>query len=418
MIPRTDQFIECSDGSLEIRGVAQPLDLLTYLLNKLDAFLGVCDTLPRGADGAYLARDPRAGKIGSVRSSLEHVQMAAQVVHSTTLVPFSLRQTASDIAIAELAPTAQAAHIADLARQLIFTVLRPEAESAIPAASIDRLRKMRDRLEALVMPTQTEAMRALQADFHHWVRETPGARDWLAHEIVPQLEAEWSHQRDLRRRQEAAEGPVRERWRRARDSGTPFDERLPVVYERDLDPRHMSAATIGRLRDEGRGDQADLAEAYFVLMLHDSGEAGNLDKLCPLIGRIEGIERPFDWAYLDRAGTGLERDDTPPRFTPDAAVGMVARLKKRFEVGPRAEQLTGFTLKDIRETMGLKSHSAMQAIFKAAGLKQPESGDGHQKFGAATIRALIAFCRHNCDARRRRYAPLLEELLREIPSPR
>jgi hypothetical protein len=392
VIPRTDQFIECSDGSLEIRGVAQPLDLLTYLLNKLDAFLGVCDTLPRGADGAYLARDPRAGKIGSVRSSLEHVQMAAQVVHSSTLVPFSLRQTASDIAIAELAPTAQAAHIADLARQLIFTVLRPEAESAIPAASIDRLRNMRDRLEALVMPTQIEILKTHQAGFHRWVRGTLGARQWLETKIVPQLSRMWDEQQRLKREQEPINAEHRARWLKARDAGIPFDEQVRLVYDPELDPRSMSAVSIGRLRDEGQHDLANLAEAYFVVMLHDAGEAGNLDKLCPLLGPVDGMERPFDCAYLDRMATGLERGDTPPRHVPEAIEGMVARFKTRMPV--TLAKPDGWTVEELVTQAGV-SLATFHRMRDKADIRKFDRGEHGARYGPDELEKLVAFLRRS-----------------------
>lgn len=373
MIPRTDQFKECLDGSLEIRGVAQPLDLLTYLLHKLDAFLGVCDTLPRGADGSYLARDPRAGKIVSVRSSLEQVQMAAQVVLSSTLVPLSLRRTAP---------------IADLARQLIFTVLCPEAESAIPAASIDRLSKMRDRLETLVMPTQTEAMRALQAELHRWVRNTPGARKWLETTVVPRLVKMWEEQQRLKRKQEPINAEHRARWMKARDSGIPFDEHARVVYDRELDPRHMSAGTIGRFRDEGNTEPADLAEAFFVVMLHDAGEAGHLHKLCPLLGDIEGLDRKFDWATLERWGTGLESDDVAPRFTPEAVEGMIERFKSRMPL--RLEKPDGWTVGDLAKQIG-KGKQTFRDMRKAAQLSPPSRGDHDFRYGPDDVERLATY---------------------------
>lgn len=414
MIPRTDQFRKCPDGSLDIRGVAQPLDLLTYLLIKLDTFLGLCGTLPRGSDGAYLQRDPRAGRLTSVRASWSDVQMAAQLVWSSTLVSVNFHRTAPDIAIAGATPAIYDVVIADLAKQLIFAVVGSESELAIPAVVIDRIRNVRDQLEPIIMPIQVEALEVLQTDLHRWVRGTRGARAWIEKTIVPQLAAMWKKQQQLRRKQARIDSAHRARWVKARESGHPFDERPRVIYDRDLDPRNMSAETIGRLRDEDQRELADLAEAYFVVMLHDSGEAGNLCKLCPLLGKVEGLSHKFDWAYLDRMDTGLERDDTAPRFSPGAVEGMIERFKARFDRLATEEQVSGVTMKTIRDALGIKSATTLQTMFKDAGIPQPESGDSHKRFGRHSLEKLLAHCRSHSDSRRRKHAPKIEALLTEL----
>jgi hypothetical protein len=328
MIPRTDQFKERRDGTIDICGVAWPLDQLTYLLQKLDAFLSLCSTLPRGSDGSYLVRDPRAGKIGSVRSRWEQVQRAAQIVWSSTLVPETVQHPAPDIAFAAVSPSSSDAPVADLARQLVFVALGPEAESAIPATIMERIHNMRDRVESLVMPAQIEIRKALQADLHRWSRDTR-VRAWIKKQIIPELERMWTEQKRRQREQRLIDKEIGDRRRAAIEAGLPFTERPRVVYDRDLDPRHMTAQTIGRLRDEGRTEIADIAEAFQVLMLHDAGEAGCLDKLFPRLGEYEG----FDMAYQHRCDTGLEREEEGPQFSPEAMEGMLARFRARFRPG-------------------------------------------------------------------------------------
>lgn len=411
MIPRTDQYIVNADRSLNINGPNTQGDRIQLLYEALNDFMPVVELLPRGHSGEYIVRDPRAGKTGAVRVHWNKVHLAAGLVLNSTIVTDDIRETAPGIAFGMGGFRHADIGISDTAWALINAINLQQLETAIPGEVINRVKLLHQQVERLASPQYVGRLKDIQRELHRWVRETPGARHWITKQIVPQLVAMWEEQRSLRRRQEAAQSPVYERWRKARDTGKPFNERPPVIYDPEMDPCRMSAITIGRLRDDGQHELADLAEAYFIVMLHDAGEAGNLDKLCALLGAVEGMERPFDWAYLDRMATGLERNDTPPRHSPEAIEGMLARFKDRFSCGDIPEHTTGWTMIQIREAMGDVAPNTLKAILKAIGIKPSKSGNTQRRFGATTIWAIIEHCRSHRDSRRRSYVPGLMDLL-------
>lgn len=388
MITRTDQYRVNADQSINIQGPNTQGDRIQLLHEALNDFMPLMELLPRGASGEYIVRDPRAGKSGAVRVHWNKVHLAACMVLSSTYVIDDIRETGPGIAIGLGRFRHSDIGISNTAWALVNAINAQQLETAIPGEVIQRVKKLHRQVESLAMPNYVARLKDIQRDLHRWVRETPGARKWIAGHIVPQLAAMWEEQRLLRRRQESAEVPVRKRWREARDTGKPFEERIPVIYDREMDPCNMSALTIGRLRDEGQHDLANLAEAYVVVMLHDAGEAGNLDKLCPLLGLVDGMERPFDSAYLDRMATGLDRDDTPPRHSSEAIEGMIARFKARMPVA--LAKPDGWTVKEIASQVG-RSPQWVRDRRKGAKLKKPKHGQHGFRYGPDDIERLVNY---------------------------
>lgn len=352
MIPRTDQYRQHADGSIGIQGPDTQQDRVRLLLESLDEFLIHAATLQRDADDAYIVHDSRAGKTGAVRHLWHRVHRAASMVLSSTLQFGSVVPQTPDIAVATGAIRPSDAGIGSVAWSLVNALNPGQLESRIPADAIERIKRIQIQLEKYAMPDHVERIRALQRTLHQWLRETPGAREWVEKKILPALRKMWEEQRSLPRFDDELQADLEKAGREEIDSEKQPNKRPPRVYDREADPCHMSATTIGRLRDEGNHELANLAEAFFVVMLHDSGEAGTLDKLFPQLVQIRGLSRSFDWAYFNREHTGLEVGGTPPRFSPEAIEGMLERFKARFRPEARSRRMKGKRRKANRADLG------------------------------------------------------------------
>lgn len=275
----------------------------------------------------------------------------------------------------------------DLAGSLVFLLSHAETTGAIPAEKVDRLRAVAARLGDLAMTDEVARLRVVQAGFQKWVRETRGVRVWLKRSIMPQvMEMVEEQERLLRARREAINKlePARKRaWDEGRSIAIPRE--IDAMYDRESDPRHMDAARIGRLRDEGTRDEADLAEAFAVLAFHDAGEAGSIDKLMPLLCEIGGQSFKFDLAYFARCDTGLERRDWEPRFSAQVMEGMTARFKSRMPVN--LEKPDGWTVAEIAKQVG-RSGQWVRDAREGTELTKPKHGQHGFRYGPDDLEVL------------------------------
>lgn len=413
VIPRTDQFIEISDTEVAIVGVATWQDQVWHLKDRLRVFLGVVGTLERDEDRNYLATDPRAGKLASVHTKWMRMVGAAQLLLATSVVRLKISPETNGIVRCFGTSSESSRAVTDVARSICFLLSEEETRGVIPAEKIERLRAIAGHLEDLTMSDEVGRLRAVQEEFQRWVQGTPGVRAWIKGEVLPPvLEMVNEQERLIASKRAAVNGLEEERrcaWHEGRSLEVP--DEVKAMYDRDSDPRQLSARRIGRLRDEGKHEKAQIAEAFAVLSFHDAGEAGNIDKLMPLLTEIRGLSSQFDLAYFARCDSGLERKDWEPRFDAQVMRGMVERFKARFERGGKAEYTTGYTNTQIREAAGMKSQNTLKALLRAKGIVGAASGDSQHRFGASTIWTLIEHCESHRDTRIRRYATGLRDLL-------
>lgn len=405
MIPRTDRLCEDANGDLRIDGVAHPRDMLQYLKEKLDDFLTVVATLARDEDGNHLPFDPRSGLVEAVRIKWLRVCMAAQIVLSSTLTTNAAISTSDDVTLATFRIQRSDAAIGGLVSQLVFLLTTQEIDVRIPAHTIERYKSLRAQLETFIMPDDIAALKVLQAGLHRWSRDKR-VRAWIVKKIIPDLDRVWIAQERLIQEQRLIDSEIWTRRRAAIAAGVPFDERPQVIYDRALDPRFMSASTIGRLRDEGQTALADLAEAFHVVMLHDAGEAGALNKLFPRLAKYEG----HDMAYLHRCHTGLERNDEGPRFSPQAVDGMIERFKSRIPL--RLEKPDGWTVGDLAKQIG-KGKQTFRDMRKAAQLIPPARGDHDFRYGPDDVERLATYLSTSTKSTWRRAGAQLRLLLND-----
>lgn len=332
VIPRTDQFIEISDTEVAIVGVATWQDQVWHLKDRLRVFLGVVGTLERDEDRNYLATDPRAGKLASVHRMWMRMVGAAQLLLATSVVRRKISPEVNGIVKCFGTSSESSRAVTDVARSICFLLSEEETRGVIPVEKIERLRAIAGHLEDLTMSDEVGRLRAVQEEFQRWVQGTPGVRAWIKSEVLPPVLKMVNEQEQLIAAKRAAVNGLEEERRRAWHEGRSLEvpDEIKAMYDRDSDPRQLSARRIGRLRDEGKHEQAQIAEAFAVLSFHDAGEAGNIDKLMPLLTEIRGLSSQFDLAYFARCDSGLERKDWEPRFDARVMRGMVERFKARF----------------------------------------------------------------------------------------
>lgn len=390
MIPRTDQFREINEREVAIDGVASPQDQVWYLLKAILEFLSIVRTLERDAAGNYLARDPRVGILHSVHRAWVRVYTAAQIVVSSSLVPVTLSPEVDGITPGVFTSSPEDRLITDAAGSLVFLLLESETKGVIPAAKVERVGAIAARVGDLAMTDEVARLRVVQAGFQKWVRETRGVRAWLKQSIMPLvMEMVDAQERLVRARREAINllEPERKRaWDENRSLAIP--DEVKAMYDRESDPRHMDARRIGRLRDHGKRDEADLAEAFAVLAFHDAGEAGSIDKLMPILCDVRGLPFKPDLAYFARCDSGLERRDWEPRFSAQVMEGMIARFKARMPV--TLEKPDGWTVEEIAKQVR-RSEQWVRERRDGAELPKPKHGQHGFKYGPDDIGTLADF---------------------------